>query len=398
MSDNFHGTVLIITASFFYLPPTSSHFHPLQAVNCESNSRLVLDEDDNGKFRLHRVKRRKQYCDEWWLSLIALCYWMKLYFVYSRLSIAWFDAYLTNRMQVTDVGGIFSDPRAVPYGVPQGSILGPLLFFIYVNDMEASVSCKLILYADDSDLLVSGKHIQTIENVLGDNLLSLSNWLIDNTLSLHLDKTESILFWTKHMLSKHSKLAIFCGNNVITSKTVIRYLGVDLEQTLSGTAIVENILKKGNSRLKFLCRQATYLTTRSRKLLTSALILCHFGYACSAWYSGLQKTMKLQILQNKTIRFALDLSPRTHLGITHFLKMQWLPVDVGVEQLNLSIMHRIVHGGAPCYLTESLMASQVHDVETRHRTLSASLPSTGRNGSKAFKLNGINHGINCLWK
>ena len=65
-------------------------------------------------------------------------------------AIAWFDSYLTNRIQVTDVGGIFSDPRVVPCGVPQGSILGPLLFLIYVNDMEASVSCKLIPYADDS--------------------------------------------------------------------------------------------------------------------------------------------------------------------------------------------------------------------------------------------------------
>ena len=129
---------------------------------------------------------------------------------------------------------------------------------------------------------------------------------------------------------------------------------------------------------------------RSSKLLTSALILCHFDYACSASY----KTMKhkLQILQNKTIRFALDSPPppRTHLDITHFLKMQWLPMDVRVEQLNLNIMHRIVHGGASCYLTESFgMVSQVHDVETRHKTLSVSLPSTGRNGSKAFKLNGI---------
>ena len=66
--------------------------------------------------------------------------------------------------------------------------------------MEASVSCKLILYADDSALLVLGKQIKTIENVLGDNLLSLSNWLIDNKLSLHLGKTVSILFGTKHML------------------------------------------------------------------------------------------------------------------------------------------------------------------------------------------------------
>ena len=64
--------------------------------------------------------------------------------------------------------------------------------------------------------------------------------------------------------------------------------------------------------------------------------------------------------------------------------MQWLPVDVRVEQLNLNIMHRIVHGGAPCYLTESFGM-----VRHRHRMLSVSLPSTGRNGSKAFKLKGI---------
>ena len=243
--------------------------------------------------------------------------------------------------------------------------------------MEASVSCKLILYADDSALLVSGKHIKAIENVLGDSLLSLSNWLIANKLSLHLGKTESILFGTKYMLSKHSKLAISCGNNVITSKTVITYFGVDLEQTLSGTAIVENILKNGNSRLKFLYRQAKYLNIRSRKLLTSALILCHFDYACSAWYSGLQKTMKhkLQILQNTTIQFALDLSLRTYLDITHFLKMQWLPVDVRVEQLNLSMMHRIVHGGAPCYLTESFgMVSQVMLRQDIERCLSSCHP------------------------
>ena len=144
-------------------------------------------------------------------------------------------------------------------------------------------------------------------------MLSLSNWLIDNKLSLHLSKTESILFGTKHMLSKHSKLAISCGNNVITSKTVIRYIGVNLEQTLSGTAIVENILKKRNSWQNFFHRQAKYLSTRSTKLLTSVIIFCHFDYACSAWSSGLQKTMKHkhQILQNKQYGLLLIYSPDT---------------------------------------------------------------------------------------
>ena len=80
------------------------------------------------------------------------------------LSTSWFSSYLKNRFQKTEVDGIFSDPMVVPCGVPQGSILGPLLFLIYVNDMEAAVSCRIILYADDSVLLVSGTSVSVIKD------------------------------------------------------------------------------------------------------------------------------------------------------------------------------------------------------------------------------------------
>ena len=88
----------------------------------------------------------------------------------------------------------------VPCGALQGSILGPLLqllFLIYVNDMEAAVSCRLILYADDSALLVSGTSNSVKEEPFGHELTFLSEWLVDNKLSIHLQKNESILFWVK---------------------------------------------------------------------------------------------------------------------------------------------------------------------------------------------------------
>ena len=101
---------------------------------------------------------------------------------------------------------------------------------------------------------------------------------------------------------------VTCGETMVASTKSVRYLGVDLDQSLDGNYIAENILKKGNSRLKFLWRHAKFLNTNSRKHLASALIQCHFDYACSAWFSGLQKIyqQKLQILQNKTIRFVLN--------------------------------------------------------------------------------------------
>ena len=112
-------------------------------------------------------------------------------------AVKWFTSYLTGRTQVCDVEGTISDPQDITCGVPQGSILGPLLFLIYINDMPAAVKCKLLLYADDSALLVSGSDVSEIEKTLGNELDSVSKWLIDNRLSIHLGKTESILFGTK---------------------------------------------------------------------------------------------------------------------------------------------------------------------------------------------------------
>ena len=186
------------------------------------------------------------------------------------LSTSWFSSYLKKWFQKTEVDGIFSDPILVPCGVPQGSILGPL-HLIDVNDMEAAVSCRLILYADDSALLVSGTSVSVIEKTLGHELTFLSEWLVDNKLSIHLAH------------------------------------------------------------------------------LATSLILCHFDYACSAWFEGLQVNLqkKLQILQNKTMRFVLGYPPRSHIGIEEFTLLHWIPVCQRVKQIKLNNMYRIVHGNAP---------------------------------------------------
>ena len=84
----------------------------------------------------------------------------------NQIAINWFVSYLRDREQIVDIAGTYSQTCNITCGVPQGSILGPLLFLIYVNDMKAAVNCKLILYADDSALLVSGKDVVKIEQGL----------------------------------------------------------------------------------------------------------------------------------------------------------------------------------------------------------------------------------------
>ena len=93
-------------------------------------------------------------------------------------SSAWFKSYLFNRHQTTSVNNVESDPLTIQCGVPQGSILGPLLFLCYINDMPISVTCKLISYADDSALLVSGKDPCDIAKLSVPNLSHAGNGLL----------------------------------------------------------------------------------------------------------------------------------------------------------------------------------------------------------------------------
>ena len=172
------------------------------------------------------------------------------------LTVQWFRSYLTGRTQVTDIGGTMSEPKGVTCGVPQVSILGPLLFLLYVNYMASAVRCKLLLYADDSALIASGKNVADIESTLCSELEYVSNWLIDNKLSLHLGKTQSILFGTNRILSTGVKLNVICNGNVIESKSNVTYLGVALDQFLFGEIIASNILYKSSNKLTFLYRNA----------------------------------------------------------------------------------------------------------------------------------------------
>ena len=114
----------------------------------------------------------------------------------------WFKSYLGGRQQIVIADETRSDPGIVSCGVSHGSKLGPLLFLCYVIDMPISIKCKLLLYADDSALIISGSDPQTIADKLSEELESCRHWLLDNNLSLHLGKTEAILFGSKRKLKK----------------------------------------------------------------------------------------------------------------------------------------------------------------------------------------------------
>ena len=156
----------------------------------------------------------------------------------------------------------------------------------------SSVSIANYFYADDSALLVSDKNPQCVADKLSKELEKCRQWLVDNKLSLHLGKTESVLFGSKRKHNQVEDFSVTCNGNTIIPAKSANYLGITLDDCLSCEAIARDILKKVGARLAFLYRHAHILKEKSRKTLSTALILCQYDYVCSSWYSCLSQYYK----------------------------------------------------------------------------------------------------------
>ena len=229
------------------------------------------------------------------------------YLGFNKSAILWFKSYLQDRSFTVNIGKEHSNHGNLSCGVPQGSILGPLIFLLYVNDMARAVDCDLLLYADDSCLIVRDSSIEQIESSLNKNFNALCDWSLENKLSIHFgeDKTKSILFSNKKCKNL-KKLDIRRGDIKIKQHSNANYLGCPQDENLSGESMATKMLGKINGKLKFLHRKQNYLNKSLRRLLLNALIQPHFDYACTSWYPGLNKRLskKIQTAQNKCVRFS----------------------------------------------------------------------------------------------
>ena len=222
--------------------------------------------------------------------------------------------------------------------------------------MSSSVDCDLLLYADDSCLVFTDRDLKNIENILNRNFGSLCDWFVENKLSIHFgeDKTKSIVFGSNKKLKNLSELDIRHGDVKIKQYSKVTYLGCILDQNMSGESMATKVLGKINGRLRFLYRKQSFLTSPLRRLLCNALMQPHFDYACSAWYPNLNKklTKKIQIAQNKCIRFCLFMKNRSHIGIKEFKRINWLPTRERFEQCVCVGAYKFFNNSAPSYMSD----------------------------------------------
>ena len=158
---------------------------------------------------------------------------------------------------------------------------------------------------------------------------NLCEWFVDIKLSVHLgeEKTKCILFGSNLKLRNAGKLNIIYNGTETKQHSKVTYLGCLLDETMSGESMALKTIKKIDQKLKFLCRKNCFLTPELRRLFCNAIIQPHFDYACSAWYPNLTQKLKkkLQVMQNKCIRFCLQLDKMSTISHKEFKDLNWLP-------------------------------------------------------------------------
>ena len=152
------------------------------------------------------------------------------------ISLKWFHSFLSNRKQFVSYNKVNSKYRDITCGVPQGSILGPLLFLLYVNEM-AYVSNLLfsILFADDTNVFISGKNIKNLTQIMNNELEKLAKWLQVNKLSLNVDKTHYMIFTLKKSVDANTNIII--SDAIIKSIYKTKFFGLIWTQICLGENI-----------------------------------------------------------------------------------------------------------------------------------------------------------------
>ena len=183
-------------------------------------------------------------------------------------TVNWFHSYLTDRAFLVSIENKYSAISKISCGVPQGSILGPLLFLIYVNNMKQVVKSDQLLYADDSCFVFQHKHVTEFETHLYNDFSNLCEWFLDNKLSIHFgeDTTKSILFGAKCELGKIDKLNPPTKVQIL-SKNPKLLIWIVYLMRMSVEPMANKTIKKINSSLNYVCRKKALFDATSQAAL-----------------------------------------------------------------------------------------------------------------------------------
>lgn len=279
----------------------------------------------------------------------------------------WFLSYLSNRRQYVDYCNSSSQIRKIKFGVPQGSILGPLLFLIFINDIfQLKLKGKIMLFADDCGVFYEANTSDEVSLMIQEDLILLKKWFDVNRLTMNFKKTNYMFFHRKIDNIFCPEIPIEINNYLINRVYQTKYLGLYLDTNLSWVTHIDYLRKKLSSVVGVLNRLRKVVDYKSLKSIYYALAYSHLKYADIIWSCCTQdKLNSLSIIQNKIIRALYGFSYDTS-RYTMYKEAQLLPLKETIQMSLIIYGYQILNNSMhTANVIEVKRNENIHNYKTR---------------------------------
>lgn len=290
-----------------------------------------------------------------------------------RNSLNWCESYLTERTQQTRFKKYMSTEETVTAGVPQGSILGPILFICFTNDLPDNFSnCKIMSYADDTQIMVSGKSSKQIKKHLENLISSAQSWYTENSLLINASKSEVMIINRKKQ-KENIKIDVIEGGKKkkLNLQESIKVLGIHIDNELNWDKQVNAVNKRAKLAVRNLNRVNQLLPLKSSLLLYNSLVASHLNYADTVWGGcGSKNKNKLQRTQNAAVKSMLGM--RKYDSASEALKKaHLLPLEEKRKIHEGVYVHKALKGNLPLAVCRQFQQqqSQMNNRSTNRKIL-----------------------------
>ena len=282
----------------------------------------------------------------------------------------WFKDYLNDRVQSVRINAVLSSPRSMKYGVPQGSILGPILFLIYINDMSDILKKYfLIQYADDTQIIISGRvsEINDLVNRAQTALNDAKKYFQINGLNVNEKKTQCIFIGTRQYISRiPPDIKIHFAETPITPLQSVKNLGLYMDQYMLFDHHINHITRKVNGILLFLNRIKDRFDKMTRVIIVQALAISIINYCSRIW--GMTTKEQLDSVQ-KAQNFAAKIAyggARKYDHVTPILKdLEWMNIENKVNYDICMFTYKVINQLLPNWLLEFPTVGELQTRPTR---------------------------------
>ena len=314
------------------------------------------------------------------------------YYGIQGIALNWFQCYLTKRSQYVQYNDTSSSIREIETGVPQGSILGPLLFIIYMNDIHTvSDKFSFILYADDTTLIsppcsfshCSHNDMNYVSTMINLELTKISDWLAVNKLSLNAAKTKFMLFHNYQKIINEDDIPHLTINDTLIERvTEFNFLGLTINEFMNWNSHSSKISNKISRTLGVMNRLKRYLPFSALKLMYSSLILSHLQFAITSWGFEWERLSKLQ---KRAIRIMTNSKYNAHTDPL-FKSLKLLKIKDIFDVQCMKFWYKFVNNNVPTYFASMFRYNhELYEIQTRSHELLHLYPFRTSNAHNALR-------------